>query len=87
VDECSPYLRAIRLLQRWVHGILHALDLLLVPLTVEGNLRLGEAEVPLLRGLHFLTSELNFSIVYGIGGARRDCVSRANGGVGGDQGV
>ena len=28
------------------------------------------------RGLHSFTSQLNFSALYGIGGARKDCVAR-----------
>ena len=40
--------------------------------------------VPLLvsvvgRGLHSLTSQLNLSAIYGIGGARRGCVARVKG--------
>ena len=34
---------------------------------------------PAGRGLHSFTSRLNLSAVYGIGGARRDCVARAKG--------
>ena len=39
------------------------------------------------RGLHSSTSLLNLSALYGIGGARRGCVSRVQGVLGGVQGV
>jgi hypothetical protein len=35
------------------------------------------------RGLHSFTSQLNLSAVYGIGGARRGCVARVEGVLGG----
>jgi hypothetical protein len=39
------------------------------------------------RGLHSLTSQLNLSALYGIGGARRGCVARVRGVLEGVQGV
>ena len=39
------------------------------------------------RGLHSFTSQLNLSAFYGIGDARRDCVARVWGVLGGFQGV
>jgi len=39
------------------------------------------------RGLHSSTLQLNLSALYGIGGARRDCVARVKGVLGGVQGV
>ena len=39
------------------------------------------------RGLHSFTSELNLSAFNGIGGARRDCVARVKGVLGGIYGV
>ena len=35
------------------------------------------------RGLHSSTFQLNLSALYGIGGARRDCVAHVNGVLGG----
>jgi len=35
------------------------------------------------RGLHSSTFHLNLSVVYGIGGARRGCVARVKGVIGG----
>jgi len=42
---------------------------------------------PLPRGLHSSTFQLNLSAWYGIGGARRDCVARVKGLLGGVLGV
>jgi TPR repeat protein len=39
------------------------------------------------RGLHSFTSQLNLSAFHGIGGARRGCVARVKGVLGGAQGV
>jgi hypothetical protein len=39
------------------------------------------------RGLHSSTSQLNSSAFYGIGGARRGCVARVKGALGGVYGV
>jgi hypothetical protein len=39
------------------------------------------------RGSHPFTSQLNLSALYGIGGARRDCVARVKGVLGDVQGV
>ena len=39
------------------------------------------------RGLHSFTSQLNLNAFYGIGGARRDCVARVKGVLGGVYGV
>jgi len=39
------------------------------------------------RGLHSSTSQLNLSALYEKGGARRDCVARIKGVLGGVQGV
>ena len=39
------------------------------------------ARAPRCRGLHLLTSQLNLSALYGIGGARRGCVARVKGGI------
>jgi len=39
------------------------------------------------RGLHSFPSQLNLSAFYGIGGARRDCVARVKGVLGGVYGV
>jgi hypothetical protein len=39
------------------------------------------------RGLHSFTSQLNLSAVFGIGGARRDCVTRVKGVLGGVDGL
>jgi hypothetical protein len=36
-----------------------------------------------IRGLHSFTSQLNLSALYVIGGARRDCVARVKGMLGG----
>ena len=44
--------------------------------------RAGAAH-PLRRGLHSSTSQLNLSATYGIGGARRNCVARVKGVLGG----
>ena len=41
--------------------------------------RAGAVNVALGRGLHSSTFQLNFSALYGIGGARRDCVARVKG--------
>jgi len=38
-------------------------------------------------GLHSFTSQLNLSAFYGIGGARRNCVARVKGVLGGAYGV
>ena len=50
--------------------------------SVEAN-----GEVPVVhvggRGLHSSTSQLNLSALYGIGGARRGCVARVKGVLGG----
>ena len=51
----------VRLFQRWVHRVLDTLDIL--HCAAAGNLRLGVAEVPLLRGLHSSTFQLNVSAV------------------------
>jgi len=45
------------------------------------------AALPSTRGLHSSTFQLNLSALYGIGGARRGCVARVKGIVGGVQGV
>jgi len=37
------------------------------------------ARLPVGRGLHSSTSQVNFSAVYGIGGARNGCVARVRG--------
>jgi hypothetical protein len=42
-----------------------------------------EQERVMGRGLHSCTVQLNLSALYGIGGARRDCVVRVKGVVGG----
>jgi len=42
---------------------------------------------PHARGLHSFTSQLNLSALNGIGGARRGCVARAKGVLGGVEGV
>jgi len=34
---------------------------------------------PVCRSLHSFTSQLNLSALYGIGGARKDCVARIKG--------
>jgi hypothetical protein len=44
--------------------------------------RRGLAQPP-VRGLHSFTSQLNLSAFYGIGGARRSCVARVEGVLGG----
>jgi hypothetical protein len=51
-------------------------------------LRRDEAERhPASRGLHSCSFQLNLRAMYGIGGARRDCVARVKGGLGGVYGV
>jgi hypothetical protein len=40
-------------------------------------------DVDMGRGLHSFTSQLNMTTSYGIGGARRDCVARVKGVLGG----
>jgi hypothetical protein len=42
-----------------------------------------EAALVAGRGLHSLTSQLNLSALYGIGGARRKCVAHVKGVLGG----
>ena len=42
---------------------------------------------PSARGLHSSPFQLNLSALYGIGGARRGCVARVKGVLGGVQGV
>jgi hypothetical protein len=43
----------------------------------------AEQREPVLRGLHWSTFQLNLSALCGIGGARRDCVARVKGVLGG----
>jgi len=43
--------------------------------------------MPQRRGLHSFTSQLNLSAFDGIGGARRDCVARVKGVLGGVKGA
>ena len=47
----------------------------------------AEEDDELGRGLHSFTSQLNLSALYGIRGARRDCVARVKGVLGGVDGV
>jgi hypothetical protein len=51
------------------------------------TLERGGQFVLLGRGLHSSTSQLNLSAFYGRGGARRGCVARVRGVLGGVQGV
>jgi len=39
----------------------------------------AQEELPTFRGLHSFTFQLNFSALYGIGGARRGCTARVRG--------
>jgi hypothetical protein len=52
-----------------VHGAVDALD--------------GFGGQPVARGLHSFTFQLNLSAFWGIGGARRGCVARVKGMLGG----
>jgi len=47
----------------------------------------GVCMSPTTRGLHSLTSQLNLSAFYGMGGARRGCIARIKGVLGVVQGV
>jgi hypothetical protein len=44
-------------------------------------------KAPGARGLHSFTSQLTFSVFYGLGGARRGCVAHVKGVLWGVQGV
>jgi hypothetical protein len=44
-------------------------------------------QLPVARGLHSSTFQLNLSALYGIGAARRDCVAHVQGVLGGVGGV
>jgi hypothetical protein len=48
-----------------------------------GGYKGGGGAGPIGRGLHSLTSQLNLSALYGIGGARRGCEARVEGVLGG----
>jgi len=52
-------------------------------LCLEQTVELPLALVPPGRGLHSSTSELNLSALCGMGGARRGCVARVQGVLGG----
>ena len=54
-------LRGVCRLQRRVHGVIYTVDLLPARSAAAGDLSLGVAKVPLLRGLHSSTSQLNLS--------------------------
>jgi len=43
----------------------------------------SSAQLPSFRGIHSFTSQLNFSALYGTGGARRGCVAHVKGVLGG----
>ena len=62
----------------------------LLPPAVGAAARLGDVNLIVSseadgegRGLHSFTSRLNLSALYGIGGARRDCVAHVQGMLGG----
>jgi len=50
---------------------------------VLGRRRHAVLQKPLLRGLHSFTFQLNLRTVFGIGGARRGCIARVRGVLGG----
>ena len=52
------------------------------PLPVPRSAKAKES-VPCFRGLHSFTSQLNLSVFYGIGAARRGCVALVKGVFGG----
>jgi hypothetical protein len=56
-------------------------------LFLRGLIALVLVGVPLDRGIHSLTFQLNLSVVNGIWGVRRDCVARVKGVSGGVYGV
>jgi hypothetical protein len=58
-----------------------------VGLMAGGGRRLERVEGAHGRDLHSFTSQLNLSAFYGIRGARRDCVARVKGLLGGVYGV
>ena len=51
--------------------------------TVEAGTTCASCDVVAGRGLHSSTSQLNLSALYGIGGARKGCVARVKGVLGG----
>jgi len=55
----------------------------ILSLCLRRQLQLVRHVVPGVRGLHSLTSQLNLSALYGIGSARKDCVARIKGVLGG----